>query len=532
MSKVLLINPSYTGSYGSAKASITNPIFPTLGLTSIAAVALQRGHHVSILDLSYRQYDWRLIKSEILKAKPDIVGITATTPLMNQLRDISVLCKDISTEILVVGGGAHVSAMPLESMEESVLDLALTGEADLTFGEVCDGNDPKGIKGLYYRDGAGKICYTGTRPVIENLDDLPMPAWHLFDPTEYKCRMSRLLARRPPVTMAEFSRGCVFKCDFCASKMTMALGYRKKSPERCAEEVKVMSRLGWREFMLADDIFTSDHRWAVNVCNAISAGGADVAWSCTNGIRVESADDELFNAMRRAGCYRVSFGFESGNDGILKSFGKGGKATVDQGKVAVRKARAAGIDTNGFFLLGLSPDTEESMLDTIEFARALELDMLKFGITIAFPGTPMFNDYARENLIKSYEWDEYHIYTERPLFAHRHLNYETILRYMSIAYRRAILTNPSFIWRRLVRGIRTGEFFWDAYYGLKFALLPATGDSKQAIQYYAKDRWPRHDYLAQPLVIVDYQKATKKHEHLLKPRMSNSAPVGASLRSC
>jgi anaerobic magnesium-protoporphyrin IX monomethyl ester cyclase len=530
MSKVLLINPSYIASYGSAKASITNPVHPTLGLMTIAAVALERGHDVNILDLSFRPYDWKLIRSEILKSKPDIVGITATTPLMNQLRDISVLCKDISKDILVVGGGAHISAMPLESMEESMLDLALTGEADITFGEICDGNDPKRVLGLYYRDAEGTITYTGPRPVIENIDDLPIPAWHLFDAGEYKSRMSRLLARRPPVTMAEFSRGCVFKCDFCASKMTMALGYRKKSPERCAEEVRVMSRLGWREFMLADDIFTSDHHWAVRVCNAISASGVDMAWSCTNGIRVESADDELFTAMHRAGCYRVSFGFESGNDGILKSFGKGGKATVEQGKVAVRKARAAGIDTNGFFLLGLSPDTEESMLDTIEFARTLELDMLKFGITIAFPGTPMFNDYARENLVKSYEWDEYHIYTERPLFAHRYLDYDTILRYMSIAYRRAILTNPRFIWRRFVRGIRTGEFFWDAYYGIKFALLPATGDSKQSSEYYAKHRWPRHDYLARPLVAVDYQKATKRHEHLVNP--SNAAPsrIQAALR--
>ena len=124
MSKVLLINPSYTGSYGSAKASITNPIFPTSGLTSIAAVALQRGHEVRILDLSYRPYDWKLIQSEILNFKPGIVGITATTPLMNQLRDITVLCKDISKDMLVVGGGAHISAMPLESMEESMLDLA------------------------------------------------------------------------------------------------------------------------------------------------------------------------------------------------------------------------------------------------------------------------------------------------------------------------------------------------------------------------------------------------------------------------
>src|SRR5690348_9107285 len=131
MAKVLLINPSYSGSYGSAKAGIVNPIFPTLGLTSIAAVALQRGHSVSMLDLSYRPYNWESVRAEILEKKPDIVGITATTPLMNQLRDISVLCKDISKDILVIGGGAHISALPIESMEESMLDLALVGECDI-----------------------------------------------------------------------------------------------------------------------------------------------------------------------------------------------------------------------------------------------------------------------------------------------------------------------------------------------------------------------------------------------------------------
>lgn len=511
MAKVLLINPSYLGSYGSAKASLTNPIFPTLGLTTIAATALQRGHQVDILDLSYRSYDWQFIKAEILRLKPDIVGISATTPLMNQLRDISILCKDISKDILVVGGGAHPSSLPTETLDESLLDIAVAGEGDITFGEICDGTNSEDILGIYFRDGDGNIKYTGPRPLISNLDDLPMPAWHLFDPREYKDRMSRLLAKSPPATMAEFSRGCVFKCDFCASKLTMALGYRKKSPQRCAEEVRLMHKLGWREFMLADDIFTSDHRWAVDVCNSISDCGVSMDWSCTNGIRVESADEELFNAMQRAGCYRVSFGFESGDDQILKAFGKGGKATISQGKVAVRKARKAGIDTNGFFMLGLSPDTEKSMLKTIEYARTLELDMLKFGIAIAFPGSQMFNDYVAEGLVKSLDWDEYHIYTEQPLFAHRHLAYETILQYMEMGYRRAILTNPGFIFRRLVRGIRTGEFFWDAYYGIKFALLPATS-ATETTRYYAKDRWPKHDFGAHPPVAVPYQHAKKQVE--------------------
>lgn len=525
MAKILLINPSYHGSYGSAKASITNPIFPTLGLTTLAAVVLQGGHSVDILDLSYQAYDWQFLRSEILRLKPDIVGITATTPLINQLRDISVLCKDISKDILVVGGGPHVSAMPSESIEESLIDIAVVGEGDITFGEICEGNDPKQILGICYRDGTGKVEFNDPRPLIENLDNLPMPAWHLFNPEEYKNRMSRLLAKRPPVTIAEFSRGCVFKCDFCASKLTMALGYRKKSPQRCAEEVRTMHKLGWREFMLADDIFTSDHTWAVDICNAIAAAGTGMVWSCTNGIRVESANDDLFNAMHRAGCYRVSFGFESGDDTILKAFGKGGKATISQGKVAVKKARKAGIDTNGFFMLGLSPDTEESMIKTIEFARMLELDMLKFGVAIAFPGSPMFNDYVVKGLVKSYDWDEYHIYTEQPLFAHRHLNYETILRYMKKGYRQAILTNPGFIYRRLLRGIRTGEFFWDAYYGLKFAFMPATASATEATQYYAKNRWPCHDFSAHPPKPASYQRSKKQPDFAIEiaasPRLSS-----------
>ncbi len=155
MSRVLLINPSYAGSYGSAKASITNPIFPILGLTALGGVALQRGHHVDVLDLSYQEYDWRMVKETIERVKPDVVGITATTPLMNQLRDISVLCKDISKDIMVVGGGAHISAMPKESMAESLLDVAVVGEGDWTFGELLDGRKLGEIKGIYYRDGAG-----------------------------------------------------------------------------------------------------------------------------------------------------------------------------------------------------------------------------------------------------------------------------------------------------------------------------------------------------------------------------------------
>lgn len=509
MAKALLINPSYRDSYGSAKAAIVDPIFPTLSVLTIAAMAEKHGHQVELMDMSYSQYDYQVILDKIKSYKPDVVGVTGTTPLMNQIRDISVLTKSVSENIMVIAGGSHVSAMPNESLHESMLDLVVQGEGDYTFAEILDGRKLSEIRGIKYRKD-GQILSTGIRPFVENLDELPMPAWHLYNSENYKYRISRLLARRRPLAMTEFSRGCVYKCDFCASKNTMALGYRKKSPERCAEEVKVMHKFGYREFALADDIFTSDNKWAKQVSEAIIRTGIDMLWTCTNGIRVESADQELFNVMRKAGCYRVSFGFETGNAEVLKAFGKGGRATIEKGHEAVRLARKAGIDANGFFMLGLSPDSEETMKDTINFARTLPLDMMKFGIAIGFPGTSMFKEYREKGLVRSYNWDDYFIYSTQPLFAHPRLTYDKVQEYMKLAYRKAILTNPGFILRRLWRGIRTLEFFWDLYYFFKFFAAPEINKQTHSARYFAKDKWPKFDFENQKITFYTIRPATNK----------------------
>ena len=145
---------------------------------------------------------------------------------------------------------------------------------------------------------------------------------------------------------------------------------------------------------------------------------------------------------------------------FLKAFGKGGRATIEKGREAVKLSRQAGLDTNGYFLLGLSADTEASMMKTIAYARSLELDMLKFGITVALPGTPMFQEFAEKRLIRTYDWDQYYAYSSEQLFAHPHLDFKTIKRFMQTAYRKTIMTNPGFIFRRLRRGIKKRESFF------------------------------------------------------------------------
>lgn len=513
MANILLINPSYMGSYGGNKMSVVTPIYPTLALSTIAASARTRGHKVKILDLSMYQYNYFDVEREVRRYKPDICGITALTPGINQLIDMSVLIKDISNDILIIGGGSHASSLPEETMRQSKLDAVVIGEGDFSFPDICEGLSFSNINGLYYRDGED-IKSTGMRPLIDNLDSLPYPAWDLYDTDLYKKHISRLLCKKRPVAVIEFSRGCVYKCDFCASKMTLGLGHRRKSPQRCADEVKLLSSLGFKEFAVADDIFTSNRKWAIDVCEAILDSGVRMPWTCLNGIRVESANEELFRVMKKAGCYRVSFGFESGNDEVLKKFGKGGGASTERGANAVRLASKAGLDTNGYFMVGLSCDTEETMAQTIAFAKSLKLNMLKFSIATAFPGTKMFNTYREKGLIKSYNWDDYHVYRAVSLFNHANLTFDTVNKYMKLAFRQAITRNPKFIFRRIKRGIVTGEFLWDLVYFLKFIITPTTSKSK--LQYYAKDRWPHFD-------LGQYKSKSREYQTVTSSAVSQTA---------
>lgn len=490
MSKILLINPSYIRTYGTNQAGVANPVYPVLSLATLAGAAKRAGHSPEILDLSYRIYEPSKLREHIIKGGYDVVGVTATTPLINQARDISFLIKDISPSIKVIAGGAHPSAMPIETMRESSFDAVVVGEGDNTIVDILDDNDFRNIQGLCWRNG-DELVMNEPRQLIVDLDDLAMPAWELYPLDDYRGRITKIIAKHTPVATIEFSRGCVFKCDFCGSKNTMGLGYRKKSPERCAEEMFYLQKLGYREALLTDDIFTSDNAWAVEVCEAFIRRGVKIAWTCTNGIRVDSANPRLFQMMKKAGCYRVHFGFESGSDAVLRAFGKGGKASLKQGIEAVRMARSAGLETWGMFMFGLSADTPETMMETINYAKQVEVDVMKFGITVPFPGTPMFDELHRLGRLKTYDWDNYNVYNEaNSLMDHPKLEWGTIKHYYHKAYVDCYYKNPSYISRRFIRSIKTLEFFWDAYFFIRFwFMLSSRPKTPESENYAFRHKW-------------------------------------------
>jgi len=508
MTRILFVNPSYCNSYGGSIGAIINPIFPILSMASLTAVARKDGHETRLLDMSWDKYSVSRIEDEVRGFKPDVVAFTVLSPTMNQVKDMSYAVKQISSEILCIAGGSHVSALPRESLLESDLDAIVCGEGELTFAEIIAGRKHHNIRGLAFKNG-DQIVMNERRPAIEDLDTLPMPAWDIFDLPLYAKHTSRLFAKKTPFVSAEFSRGCVYKCDFCASKLTMSLGYRKKSPERCAEEVRYMAKLGIREFMLADDIFTSDVKWATQVAEALIRDNNKVAWSCTNGIRVESSSFELFSKMKKAGCYRVAFGFESGNDEVLKKFGKGGKASLEKGIIAVKDARKAKLETIGFFQVGLSSDNKDTIYETVSFAKKLPLDMMKFGVTIAFPGTKMFSDYKAMNLIKSYNWDQYHIYSGFHMFNHPILTYEDIQKCITHAYRETTILNPAFIIRRAYKSVISGDIFRDFYDFVRFVFFSYT-KKEDEIRYGYQANWKIYDFKNQDFTPETYASAFKQ----------------------
>ena len=511
MGSALLINPSYLRTYGSNEGGIAYPVYPILSLAAVAGAIKQRGHKVKILDLSYRRYDPDLIDREIAALRPDVVGITATTPLANQMRDISFLVKERFPGVQVVAGGAHPSALPIETMQESALDAVAAGEQDYAIADLLDGKKLVDLGGMVWRGAGGdEVHVNPPQPLLERLDDLPLPAWEDYPP-ECNSRVTKIVARHRPVTTIEFSRGCVFKCDFCASKNTMGLGYRKKSPERCAEELAVLQRLGFREVVLVDDIFTSDNRWASLVCEAIIRKGVRMAWTCTNGIRVDSCNRELFQLMRRAGCYRVYFGFESGNDEVLKAFGKGGRATLEKGVQAVDMAREAGLEPNGFFQVGLTGDSPASMQDTINYARTVKLDTMKCGMTVPFPGTPMFHELRMQGRIRTFDWDRYTVYQNaEEIFDHPTVSWPVVQAYLRKFYVEAYFKDPAYLWRRLGFMIRNHEMFWTMYYTVKFWFL-LWGKSKgpEDERYAYRHLWEPRNLIPEQLHVYDVPIARK-----------------------
>lgn len=462
---VLFINPpSAFGAYTGTRVNAAVQIYPLSSFMSLSAVLKRAGFQPAVLDLGIEKNPYQALDEFLKETKPRIVGLTSTTPLFFEVAEISRRVKEkFGSDITVVYGGPHATALPEESLRNSDIDIVVISEGEEIIVEIAQGKKLADIKGIYYKEN-GKILSTPSRPLIKDLNSLPLPDISVYNIKKYKS--SRLVSRGTPSINLETSRGCPHNCSFCNKNIFGRL-FRPKSPERAIEEIKYFLKSGVKGIRIADDKFTVDIERAKKFCELILKEKLRFPWSLAAGIRVDRTDKELEDFLRlakKAGCHEAGIGFESGDQKSLDSIDKG--ITLEQSIKCMEIVKRAGMESIGFFIFGLPADTEESLKKTMDFALKLRPDLAKVTIAMPFPGTRLFEQWDKEGRIKTRDWSKYNLHKVADVYEHPNLSQETLKKYYYLFYRKFYF-NFRFLSRRIIKGLLNGRIFLDIYYGFR-----------------------------------------------------------------
>ncbi len=440
--KVLLVNPK-------SNLPIDTRTSPPLGLAYIGAVSERAGHTVRIHDGDVEDTP---LEQAIRTFQPEVVGITANTTQITAAWRDAALAKSIAADVPVVLGGPHPTVLPAESVERPEVDVVVRSEGEATWEELCQrlerGQPLDGVPGLSFSAG-GRVVHNPDRPPIDDVDGLPRPAFHLFDITRYTNLQPTMDKINGPSYPILTSRGCPYRCTYCSQIGPRR--WRMRSAENVVAEWRWLVReLGAAEIGVLDDSFNISRQRVLDICAGLIAEGLQhVPWIMINGIRANLADEEVLGAMRRAGCIRTAFGVESGNQQILDSV-VDKHLTLEQVRRAFAAARKVGMETIGFFIIGLPGETEETMDETIRFACELDPVVANFSMATPFPGTEMYRTVVEQGRLLVRDYDDYAFFDGRASFEMPGLPIEVVERKWKEAYRRFYL-RPHRVARTLLK---------------------------------------------------------------------------------
>ena len=385
--RTLLINTPYPVS--------EMPQIP-MGLSYIAAVLEKAGIEVEVEDFLVQDYDKKKLAKKIQDFSPEIIGITSVTmnfPIASQiLRD----CKDITGSAITVIGGPHASFTAEETLRSSPwIDLVVVGEGENTMLALASGKEKlEEIDGIAYRNN-GTIKRTAPRKWIEALDELPIPARHLF-------QISRYFPTNPKSGMIT-GRGCPFSCIFCVGHRMVGKKKRYRSPKLVVDEMETILSLGFKGINIVDDLFTLNKKHVYTICDEIKSRHLKFNWTCF--ARVDTVDRELLSIISDAGCNFICYGVETGDQEMMNMLKK--KITLKEVQEAVDLTKKAGIEAMASFILGLPGETEETLLKTIGFAHELETTCALHALA-PFPGTELYENADKLGIrILTNDWSRF-----------------------------------------------------------------------------------------------------------------------------
>lgn len=407
--KILLINPPQTFFPSSQSVVAGLP----LGIMYIAGILEENGYNVEILDAlisdfpsrregDVKQYGmpWEKIKEAVKRKKPDIVGITCpfTAQVDNGIK-VSEIVKEVDDEILTIVGGPHVSVRAIEFLNEAQhVDIAVIGEGEYTMLDIMKYYEGKKniseIPGIAWRKD-DDIILNPRRPFTKNLDELPLPAYHLVDmgnylnPRRIRYRATKYLREISMVT----SRGCPFNCIFCSIHLHMGKAWRGHSKEYVISHIKhLVNNYGVNHIHFEDDNLTLDMRRFDDILDGLIDQRTKFSWDMPNGIRSDRLTIDMLKKMKKTGCINLTIGVESGDQFILDNVIDKHLHLEDVIKIS-KMCKELNIPLSAFFVIGFPGEKKENMNRTTEFALMLKKEYkVNMSLMVATPlyGTRLY----------------------------------------------------------------------------------------------------------------------------------------------
>jgi len=409
--KILLAQPlwSIEEQFGKYSKGAGNNTF-SYGMSLMASVLEKEGYHVDICDSQFLNFSAKDFEDYLAKGKYDIIGMPCYTASVNFVHDTSKICKRILPKATIVIGGIHPTLMPRQTLQEiQEADIVVRGEGEYTLLDIVrhhENGSPglQDIKGIGFREN-GSITLTPERPVINDLDALPLPAYHKFPMRDYKVQFT--IAKRLPTFGAFASRGCPFKCAFCNANDVHGKKFRYRGVDNVIEEIMhLKEHYGARGVTFQDSTFTGKKSWVKEFCERIIKEKIDMHFMCY--ARVDTVNEELLKLMRKAGFWGISFGLESANPKSLKLLNKG--TTVEQNVNAVKLSQKLGYYVQTSYILALPGETKDDAYNTIKFARKLGTELSFFNRPTPYPHTRLYNICKETGGLKdNIDWNDYNV---------------------------------------------------------------------------------------------------------------------------
>lgn len=393
----------------SMKNNIGMSFFPPLGICYIANYLRKKGVDVKIIDRKVLMTKNRcsltvvneMTENELKKFRPDIVGVTVTTPTLFDVKNnIIKIIRKVDEQTTIVVGGPHASALPNDILRDIPdIDIVCRREGEMTTLEIAQGKKLQDILGISYRDGEN-IITNNPRPPHDNIDDFCFPARNLLDMEFYSRRnpyvMHGLYLRSTTVFT---SRGCPYECTFCAGSVASGRKVRFQSPDLVIEEIGKLSKDYKMEGLyFADDMFDANKERAKEICRKLIDQKLNKKISWNAQLRANSIDKDFLKLMKEAGCIRVDVGFESGSQKILDIINK--KTTVEQNYHAARTLQEVGIPFHANIVVGMPGECHEDIEKTETFLRKIKPDWIGFGEFVPLPGSKLYDDLVEQNKLK------------------------------------------------------------------------------------------------------------------------------------